>query len=297
MGWILFHQFFGMKTRIAIYSAAFCCAVMLAIFCDASFAQNIPASGMSAAAAPRKQPGSRATGYLEIGASEYLSIIPPYPAPQTPGDDVDVAEVRQWQQTGDARWQLAQADAQVSYDRFAEAYGGAIDPSSAPLLVHLLDRVYANLSAVMGGAKVFYSRPRPYQRFQMNRVCGFETAPAPEASPKNGNSYPSGHATFGWSVALMLAEVAPERAQAILARGREYGESRMVCGVHFPSDVHAGEILVSRVIGRLQDLPEFRRELGCARQERAMIMKTSDKLEGECLSLKNELEQKGAAIK
>jgi acid phosphatase (class A) len=31
---------------------------------------------------------------------------------------------------------------------------------------------------------------------------------------------------------LILAELAPERATPILNRGRAYGESRVVCGVH-----------------------------------------------------------------
>jgi acid phosphatase (class A) len=296
MNLIWLRKFAGANAGMVKYSRAILCSAILAIFCSISVAQGLPSAGMGAAAAQRKQPGSRAVGYTEIGASEYLSMIPPYPALQTPGDDVDVAEVRQWQKTGDERWQLAQADAQVSYERFAEVYGSAINTTATPLLVNLLDRVFANLSAAMGGAKSYYNRPRPYQRFQMNRVCGFDAAPVPEASPKSGNSYPSGHATFGWSVALILAEVAPEHAQAILARGREYSESRMVCGVHFPSDVHAGEILVSRVIGRIQDLPEFRRELGCARQERAVALKTGGNLEGECLTLKNELDRKAAAV-
>ncbi len=241
--------------------------------------------------------GQSPSGFLKIEASEYLSLIPPYPVLQSMEDEADMAGVRQWQQSGETpRWQLAQADAQVSYERFAEAYGSAISPASTPILVHLLDKVEANLSGVMGRAKMFYNRPRPYQRMQMSKVCGFSTAPTAEAAPKSGNSYPSGHATFGWSVALLLAEVAPERAQTILTRGREYGESRIVCGVHFPSDVHAGEILVSDIMGRLHDLPEFRREVGCARQERAVALKTSEKLEGECMNMKQELEQKAAGV-
>jgi acid phosphatase (class A) len=291
----LLRKVVGAEARIANCSLVFLCAAMLAVCCCTAVAQNLPASSVGGDTAPRKQPGVRATGYLPIGASDYISMIPPYPVSQSLADDADVAEVRQWQQTGDVRWKLAQADAQVSYERFAEAYGSAINTTATPLLVHLLDRVEANLSMVMGSAKIFYNRPRPYQRFQMNRVCGFDSAPVAETSPKSGNSYPSGHATFGWSVAMILAHVAPERAQVILARGREYGESRMVCGVHFPSDVHAGEILVSTVFGRIQDLPEFRRELGCAIQERAVAMKVSEKLEGECLTLKNELEPKAAA--
>jgi len=249
-------------------------------------AQN-PASQLAISTSrAMQQPGENAIGFLEKNESSYLLVIPPYPVIQSLEDEADVASVRQWKQFGDSpRWQLAKADAEVSYQRFAEAYGSKIDSATTPLLVHLLDRVEADLSVFLGSAKKSYNRPRPYQRFQMAQVCGFDSAPVAEASQKGGNSYPSGHATFGWSVALLLAEIAPERAQIILARAQEYGESRIVCGVHYPSDVHAGELLASAVVGRLNAVPEFRQGLSCAQQERAVALKSRDRLGPDCLTI------------
>ncbi len=255
-------------------------------------AQNLPSGAAASPPQLRHMPGVGAEGFLGKNELSYLSLIPPYPVLQSLGDVVDAAIVRQWQSVDSTRWQLAQADAEVSYDRFSEAFGGKIDPDAAPLLVHLLDRVEADLSFMLGSAKRSYSRPRPFQRFQMTRVCGYNSTPTAEASPKAGDSYPSGHASFGWSVALVLAEVVPERAQIILTRGREYGESRIVCAMHYPSDVQAGEVFVSSVVGRLQAVPEFKRELSCAQEERAVAMKVRDQLGSECLSLKRELERK-----
>jgi acid phosphatase (class A) len=60
---------------------------------------------------------------------------------------------------------------------------------------------------------------------------------------------------------------APDRAQSILERGREFGESRAVCAVHFPSDVAAGEIVATAVVEQLHTVPEFTRDLTCAHQE------------------------------
>jgi acid phosphatase (class A) len=255
-------------------------------------AQNLPSG---AAGSPRQllqTSGAGSAGFLGKNELSYLSLIPPYPALQSLGDAVDAAVVRQWQSVDSARWQLANADASLSYNRFSEAFGGKIDATATPLLVHLLDRVQADLSILVTSAKTAYNRPRPYQRFQMTRVCGFDTAPSAEASPKGGNSYPSGHTSFGWSVALVLAETVPERAQIILARGREYGESRVVCAMHYPSDVHAAEILVSAVVGRLHAVPEFKRELSCAQEEHAVALKARNQLGPDCLILKQELEPK-----
>jgi acid phosphatase (class A) len=243
---------------------------------------------------PMRRPGQGVSGYLKPGEMpNFLQILPPVPVRQSKEDEADVALLRLWQQPGNSpRWQLAQADADPVYSRFSEAFGGDIDPAKTPLLSHLLDRVEADMSGPLGQAKDFYHRPRPYQRFAMEHVCGFASAPAPESSPKTGNSYPSGHATFGWSTALVLAEVAPDRAQTILARAREYGESRMVCAAHFPSDVLGAELLVTAVFSRLQGVVDYNRDLKCAQQEHAVALKTKEQLSPACLVLRTQFAAK-----
>jgi acid phosphatase (class A) len=80
-------------------------------------------------------------------------------------------------------------------------------------------------------------------------------------------SYPSGHGLIGWSWALVIAEVAPEHASAVLARGRDFGDSRVVCGVHYPSDIEAGRYLGSALVSRLHQDPAFVSDLATARAE------------------------------
>ncbi len=163
-----------------------------------------------------------------------------------------------------ARWGLANADATISYERFAKAFGTEISTSKSPLLVQLLSRVERDVESVTFSAKKFYDRPRPFQRFQMGHVCGAEKAPAPEG----WISYPSGHTSFGWSTALILTDVAPDRAPQLMSRAREYGDSRIVCAVHYPSDV-VGE-RTRRYCGPsngLQSEPEFKKDLVCAQEE------------------------------
>jgi acid phosphatase (class A) len=273
---------------------------ILSLMISAGFlsAQSQPSAAPDSAPHFRQQFAPRPTGYLEKNDSIYLSLIPPYPVVQSQEDEADLAGIRQWRRSEDsARWQLAKADADVSYGRFAEAFGSAIDRATAPLLVRLLDRVQADLSLPLMTAKKGYNRPRPYQRLQLNPVCGFATPPVAQESPKSGDSYPSGHTTWGWATALILAEVAPKRAQTILVRGREYGESRIVCGVHWPSDVRAGEAFSSAIVGRIHTSAEFRRELGCARQEHEVATKVREQLDPECTALKSELEQQTPANK
>jgi acid phosphatase (class A) len=66
-----------------------------------------------------------------------------------------------------------------------------------------------------------------------------------------------------------LAELVPSRADAILQRGRDYGDSRVVCGLHYPSDVEAGRTIAAAALARLHADPAFRRALDEARSELA----------------------------
>ena len=66
---------------------------------------------------------------------------------------------------------------------------------------------------------------------------------------------------------MILARVAPERSEALMARAEEYEESRLVCGMHFPSDVEAGHEVAVAVVAHLDASSEFRADLNKARKE------------------------------
>ena len=106
-------------------------------------------------------------------------------------------------------------------------------------------------------------------------------AGAAEALMESG-SYPSGHTTLGWMWALILAEIAPERINAILSRGLAFGESRVVCNVHWESDVTAGRILGAGVVARLHADAAFRKDLEAAKAEFAAIRAKGLKPRRDC---------------
>jgi acid phosphatase (class A) len=85
--------------------------------------------------------------------------------------------------------------------------------------------------------------------------------------------YPSGHNAWGWTIGLIMTELAPDRGTEILARARAFGEGRLVCGVHTLSAVEAGRLNGSIVVAALHGQPEFRRDLEIARKEVAAARK------------------------
>ena len=139
-----------------------------------------------------------------------------------------------------SRWQLAANDDRINLKALLEDFGcsAGADLSSvdAPALTRVLVRSSADLFPLIGAAKDAFKRPRPFLEHE-GPIC---VMPSDEltASP----SYPSGHSAMGWLYALLLAEIDPSHADAIVQRGRAYGESRVVCGVHYYSDIEGGRM-------------------------------------------------------
>jgi membrane-associated phospholipid phosphatase len=59
----------------------------------------------------------------------------------------------------------------------------------------------------------------------------------------NSPSYPSGHTTYGYTGALLLAVLVPTRYQQMVTRGAEYGNDRILVGAHYAMDVLGGRTL------------------------------------------------------
>ncbi len=84
-------------------------------------------------------------------------------------------------------------------------------------------------------------------------------------------SYPSGHTAIGWAWALILSEVAPEQTDAILSRGRAFGQSRVICNAHWQSDVIEGRSVGAAAVARLHSDPVFRAAIEAAKAELATV--------------------------
>jgi acid phosphatase (class A) len=207
--------------------------------------------------------------YLDPAAIPDTTVILPHaPAKGTARYEADrKIFLRTRHLKGSARWAMAQndndySDAALSKD-FTCALGVAINPQDEPHLSQLVSRMTPDLLKAMRDAKNFNKRKRPFL-IDKGATC----IPITPDFAKSYD-YPSGHATFSWSLGLILAEIAPDRATQILARARAYGESRVVCGVHNASAVDAGRTEASIVIAALRSSAEFRADLEAARSELA----------------------------
>jgi membrane-associated phospholipid phosphatase len=67
----------------------------------------------------------------------------------------------------------------------------------------------------------------------------------------NSPSFPSGHTTYGYAGSLVLAVLAPQRYQQMIARGAEYGNDRILMGAHYAMDVLGGRTLATYDVAHL----------------------------------------------
>ncbi len=207
-------------------------------------------------------------GYLAPAElPDSLALLPAPPAEGSAAfadDRASFVELTALQPT--ERGRLARQDAAHAYPGSLRAFscslGVEISATQMPSLAMLMRRTQGDASLAPYAAKDRYNRTRPFVTMQATSCV-----PGDEASLATDGSYPSGHSSVGWAWALVLAEVAPERSDAILQRGRAYSQSRAICGVHWKSDIEAGRLVGAATVARLHASPAFVAQLEAARKE------------------------------
>lgn len=211
---------------------------------------------------------TKAVGYLDKAAvPASIALVPAPPSAGSAGFALDEQVSREARALrGTPRFSQATRDAELGFPEGANQFSCAadidVDAVKTPALYRLLERSRIDASAATKAAKNQYQRPRPFM------VNGEPTCtPDDEARLRRNGSYPSGHTSIGWAWALILSEIAPDRADAIQARGRNYGESRLVCNVHWQSDILEGRFMGAAAVARLHDNAAFNKDLLAARKE------------------------------
>ena len=151
---------------------------------------------------------------------------------------------------------------QTIIQEFCPILGLEITKDDTPELYTLLQDVGATCDSISNRAKEKYMRTRPFVYYNQQTLV-----PEQAESHINNGSYTSGHTVLGWTMALLLSDINPTVADALLARGYEYGQSRVIAGYHWQSDVDAGRLGGSVLYAKLQGNERFREQLVKAQQE------------------------------
>ncbi|MCA0033183.1 acid phosphatase [Mesorhizobium sp. B263B2A] len=186
-------------------------------------------------------------------------ILPPPPANDSAETKAELGEVLTLQVTRTPEMEArAVADAEENVWRFADVMGPNFSAEKLPKFSAFFDRVAATEGAVVDPAKDIWKRPRPHQLSELVK---------PAVKLSSSGSWPSGHATVGTMMGIILADMVPERRAEIMARAAEYAHNRVVGGIHYPSDVEMGKISGSVIAAVLLNRDDFKAEYEVARAE------------------------------
>lgn len=174
---------------------------------------------------------------------------------------------------GTERGKQASEDANLSAggvaNAFSQAFGYPITAKDSPEIHKLLTNMIEDAGDLATrSAKMKYMRIRPFAFYGV-ATCNTKE----QAALATNGSYPSGHTSIGWASALVLAEINPTNQDAILKRGYELGQSRVICGYHWQSDVDAARVVASGVVATLHSNAAFLAQLAKAKAEFAQLKK------------------------
>jgi acid phosphatase (class A) len=233
-------------------------AFALALAACATPAATTPAAGPPQSTQPTHPATPERNPAVQVDATVF---VPPPPEANSALELAERAVVRgPW--TAERRAQALEDNAIDPFAAFDSVLGATFTGPNFPATARLLDRAGRAAGFAGDPVKFVYRRPRPFVSDSAITPC----IPNDERL-RASFSYPTGHGALGFGWALVLAELVPSRADAIIERGRDFGWSRIVCGVHYPSDLAAAHIVAAAAIARLHADADFQRDFAAAREE------------------------------
>lgn len=219
---------------------------------------------MSSALAQKPQP------YLEVeDLPNILSFLPPPPAEGSPVFEAD-KDIHDWARSlkPSERTRRAVLEGTTDIDTmalyFSGGFGRKLSKETTPQTMYLLERSIRTFRMAATKPKAAYMRLRPYVYYNEDTLI-----PEYEEESRPTGSYPSGHTTRGWGMALVLAQLNPERQDTLMSFGYQWGQSRVIANYHWQSDVDAARLMTSAAFARLQACEEYRKDLAAALDELA----------------------------
>jgi len=171
-------------------------------------------------------------------------------------------KMRQNQERADMAIRDAVYGMNTIIQEFQGIFGLDITKEDTPEIYTIIQDVACNCDSIGDPAKQKYMRWRPFMYYDEPTLV-----PEQEESHRTNGSYPSGHTCLGWIMGLLLSDINPAAADALIMRGYEFGQSRVIAGYHWQSDVDAGRLGASVLYVKIKSHPRFVEQLERAKAE------------------------------
>ena len=210
-----------------------------------------------------------------LSADELPNAVYWLPAPPAPGTSQFMYDISQYYWGKEQRADTARANKAIreaAYEvadmvrLFSSAFGMEISEQATPAIYRVVNRGVLTIRLSATKPKATYMRTRPYAYFNEPTLV-----PEEEEELRTNGSYPSGHTVRGWGLALILCEINPDAQDELFRLGYEWGQSRVIAGYHWQSDVDASRMLAAACFARLHTCQAFLDDMAAAKKEFARL--------------------------
>ncbi len=207
-----------------------------------------------------------ALNYLAEGQIDPIALLPPPPFPNSSEQAADMDTVRSvHRDANNGDLDAANAEKKVSVFLFTSSIGGFFTATNLPKTAACFEKIQLDAAAVTDVGKSHFQRPRPYT---IDKTLA-------NGKPEKSFSYPSGHSTESMVLALVLADLLPDRRDAIVDRARSIGWHRVQAARHYPTDIYAGRVLAQAIVQQMKTNPDFQKDIAEVKAEIAAAQAVS----------------------
>jgi acid phosphatase (class A) len=202
--------------------------------------------------------------YLTAGKPDAIALLAPPPLPGSPEQAADMAEVQAVCHAASSNdVAVAFSEKKFSVFNFTPAIGTFFQSNTLPKITAFFHRVQKDAIAVTDNAKDYYKRPRPFT-IDPSLASG---------QLEKSFSYPSGHSTESMVLALVLADLFPDKQDVIIAEARAIGWHRVEIARHYQTDIYAGRVLAQAIVREMKASPDFQCDFAEAKTEVTAVQK------------------------
>jgi acid phosphatase (class A) len=205
--------------------------------------------------------------YYSASDLDYIALIPPPPAENSPTGKLDLQAVLD-QQKGITPERIAAIQFEDTKPDVYKVIGDALGPKfkseNFPFATAFYDKVHAEKGIAIRDTKRKYKKVRPFQ--YSKDVSDYSHHSGQEAK-KITPTYPGGHCTFAAEAMTLMGMMLPEKSEALAARSWEYDRDRLAVGATYPSDCEAGHVAAALAVSQMFKNPEFQSDFKAAKAE------------------------------
>jgi hypothetical protein len=168
----------------------------------------------------------------------------PYPKIKETKDEIDLIISVQKKAMSNKNWESYLQFCKDSDEDLHDTVSAHLYKLGIDISAELLENFNDEIGLIITSLKLHYNRPRPYQvaYYTEQDLNPFETVTG------NSPSYPSGHACQGWFTCLFLAKKYPEKKEQLVRLAKMIENSRIILGIHYPSDNLFGKKIAETLI-------------------------------------------------